>query len=195
MKDKSINNSRKLNEDLNLNQNATVFKQIIEQKDKHFLFNSNKLMNTKLKISLNEKDLNKKMDDKFLYKQIKVKNNSKKNVVFLEKKAKYIFPYYYFLLDYIFDNIINPQRFFCISRNYFTVYNFMCQVYDISTHILLFKQFSLMNAILKKTRYDECDLNKTLFFDKINISDNVLMDRINNNLKTKKSIVNYDNVL
>ena len=195
IKDKSINNSRKLNEDLILNQNATIYKQIIDQKDKHFLFNSNKIMNTKLKMSLNEKDFNKKMDDKFFYKQIKVKDNSKKNIVFLERKAKYIFPYYYFLLDYIFDNIRNPQRFFCIPRNYFTVYNFMCQVYDISTHILLFKQFSLMNTILKKTSYDEGDLNKTLFFDKINISDSLIMEKINNNLQTKKSIVNYDNFL
>ena len=71
----------------------------------------------------------------------------------------------------------------------------MCQVYDISTHILLFKQFSLMNAILKQNKYEENDLNKTLFFDKINISDNMLMEKINNDLKTKKSIVNYDNVL
>ena len=194
IKDKSINNSKKLNEDLILNQSATIFKQIIEQKDQHFLFNSNKIMNTKLKMSLNEKDLNKKMDDKFFYKQIKVKGNSKKNIVFLERKAKYIFPFYYFLLDYIFDNIRNPQRFCCISRNYFTVYNFMCQVYDISTHILLFKQFYLMNTILKKTN-DEYDLNKTLLFDKINIGDDLLMEKINNNLQTKKSIVNYDNFL
>ena len=195
MKDKSINNFGKINEDLNHNQTATIFKQFLDQKDKHFLFNSNKIMNTKLKISLKEKDLNKKMDDKFFYKQIKVKDNSKKNIIFLEKKAKYLFPYYYFLLDYIFDNIFNPQKFFCIPRNYFTVYNFMCQVYDISTHILLFKQFSLMNAILKKTKNDECDFNKTLFFDKINISDDILMEKINNNLQSKKSIVNYDNFL
>jgi hypothetical protein len=196
MKEKSINNSRNLNEDSNHHyKTATVFKQIIEQNNKHFQINSNKIINTKLKISINEKDLNKKKDDKYFYQPLKIKDNSKKNIVILEKKSKYIFPYYYFLMDCIFDNIINPQKICCIPKNYFTVYNFMCQVYDISTHILLFKQFSLMNAILKKTKYEESDLNKTLFFDKINISDNILMERINNDLKTKKSIVNYDNVL
>ena len=195
MKDKSINNSRNLNEELNNRQNPTIFKKITDQKDKFSLFNSNKIINSKLKISLNEKDFNKKMDENFFYKPLKIKDNSKKNILVLEKKAKYIFPFYFFLLDAIFDNLLNPQKFFCISKNYFTVYNFMCQVYDISTHILLFKQFSLMNAILKQNKYEETDLNKTLFFDKINISDNMLMEKINNDLKTKKSIVNYDNVL
>ena len=71
----------------------------------------------------------------------------------------------------------------------------MCQIYDISTHILLFKQFSLMNIILKNIEYEDSDLNKTLFFEKINISDDMHMERINNVLKKKKSIVNYDNVL
>ena len=52
-----------------------------------------------------------------------------------------------------------------------------------------------MNAILKKTKNDDCDFNKTLFFNKINISDSIIMEKINNNLKSKKSIVNYNNVL
>ena len=154
-------------------------------------------MNSKLQISINEKGFNKKMEmnENFFYKPIKTRENPKNNLLVLEKKTKFIFPFYYFLLDALFDNLINPQRFFCISKNYFTVYNFMCQVYDISTHILLFKQFSLMNAILKQTKYEGSDLNKTLFFDKINIGDNMIMEKINNNLKTKKSIVNYDSVL
>ena len=57
------------------------------------------------------------------------------------KVSNYIFPYYYFFLDIIFDKLIKPQKFFCIPKAYFTVYNFMCQIYDISTHIILFKQF------------------------------------------------------
>jgi hypothetical protein len=194
----SINNhSRNLNEDLANHQNATIFKKTTEQKDKHSLFNSHNIMNSKLQISINEKGFNKKMEmnENFFYKPIKTRENPKNNLLVLEKKTKFIFPFYYFLLDALFDNLINPQRFFCISKNYFTVYNFMCQVYDISTHILLFKQFSLMNAILKQTKYEGSDLNKTLFFDKINIGDNMIMEKINNNLKTKKSIVNYDSVL
>jgi hypothetical protein len=194
----SINNhSRNLNEDLGNHQNATIFKKTTEQKDKHSLFNSHNIMNSKLQISINEKGFNKNMEmnENFFYKPIKMRENPKNNLLVLEKKTKFIFPFYYFLLDALFDNLINPQRFCCISKNYFTVYNFMCQVYDISTHILLFKQFSLMNAILKQTKYEGSDLNKTLFFDKINIGDNMIMEKINNNLKTKKSIVNYDSVL
>ena len=196
MKEKSINNSRNLNEKLNQhNQNSTVFQQFIEQNNKHFQISSHKIFSSKFKINLKEKDSDKKMNDNCFYQPIKIKDNSKNNLVTQEKKSKYLFPYYYFLLDYIFDNIINPQKFFCIPKNYFTVYNFMCQIYDISTHILLFKQFSLMNIILKNIEYEDSDLNKTLFFEKINISDDMHMERINNVLKKKKSIVNYDNVL
>ena len=67
----------------------------------------------------------------------------------------------------------------------------MCQVYDISTHILLFKQFSLMNAILKQNKYEETDLNKTLFYDKINIGDNLLMEKINNYFFIKFFVFNF----
>ena len=68
--------------------------------------------------------------------------NSSKNKI-MNKKEKYLFPFYYYFMDFIFDNIINPRRFFCISRTYLTVYYFMCNLYDISTHLILFKHYYL----------------------------------------------------
>ena len=80
-----------------------------------------------------------------------------------EKKDIYIFPYYYFFLDCVFDNLIFPQKFFCMQKAYFTVYNFMCQIYDISTHIILFKQFNLLNNIMLEKIYETLPKKKLHF--------------------------------
>ena len=105
------------------------------------------ILNQKEKVDINSKklpvltELPKKSEDVINSPNKKEKNLSKKNSVF---------PFYYFFLDCYFDRLINPQQFHSISQKYFTVYNFMSQIYDISTHILLFKQFNLVNNGLKK---------------------------------------------
>ena len=101
------------------------------------------------------------------------------------KRKRDLLPYYYFFMDFFFDKLIKPNKFFCLSKKYFTVYNFMCQIYDISTHIILFKQF---NHLLRQMVQDHgfCPIHA---FKKINIEDNEIISRINNDLKTKKSIL------
>ena len=112
------------------------------------------------------------------------------NITFEPKswRKKYIFPYHYFLLDFFFDKLINPQKFFCVSKKYFTVYNFMCQIYDISTHIILFKQFNILNNILQKI-YEDSGNCPARPFKKININDNEVIEKLNKDLKSKKSIL------
>ena len=104
------------------------------------------------------------------------------------KKKKYLFPFYYYFLDFYFDKLINPQQFLCVSKKYFTVYNFMTHIYDISTHILLFKQFNLINTSLKHI-YEENGFCPAHPFKKINLKDEELMARINEGLKREKSIL------
>ena len=64
----------------------------------------------------------------------------------------------------------------------------MCQIYDISTHIILFKQFNLLNNTLKKI-YEENGFCPAYPFKKININDNDIIDKLNKDLKNKKSIL------
>ena len=99
-------------------------------------------------------------------------------------KKKSVFPFHYYFLDFYFDRIINPQQFYSISPKYFTVYNFMSQIYDISTHIILFKQFNLVNNELKKI-YEEKGFCPAQPFRKININNNELMEKLNTELKKK----------
>ena len=103
-------------------------------------------------------------------------------------KKKYIFPYYYYLYDFFFDKLINPQKCFCLPKTYFTVYNFMSHIYDISTHIVLVKQFIILNNFMQKI-YEEKGYCPAHPFKKININDNILIDKINKDLKCKKSIL------
>ena len=64
----------------------------------------------------------------------------------------------------------------------------MSQIYDISTHIILFKQFSIFNNLLKKL-VRENGFSPIHTFKKINIKDKDIIAKINKDLRTKKSII------
>jgi hypothetical protein len=104
------------------------------------------------------------------------------------KKVEHIFPYYYFFLDLFFDKLIYPQKFFCLQSSYFTVYNFMGRIYDISTHIILFKHFNLLNILVKQI-YENDDFPPNKPFRKINITDEKIMEKLNDDLRGRKSIL------
>jgi hypothetical protein len=117
-----------------------------------------------------------------------INNSSLPNYKKRKKIQNHIFPFYYFFLDVFFDKLINPQKFCFISKTYFTVYNFMCQIYDISTHIILFKQFNFLNNCVKKI-YEERGYCYIHPFHKININDENAIEKLNYDLKNKKSIL------
>ena len=141
----------------------------------------------------------KKKISKEVQKPIKIKDPPKKKAEKGNKKKGkkdiFIFPYYYFFLDCLFDKLINPQKFFCMQKAYFTVYNFMCQIYDISTHIILFKQFNLLNNMVLEKIYEDNGICPTKPYNKINISDNKTVEKLNKDLKNKKSILFSNNLL
>jgi hypothetical protein len=65
----------------------------------------------------------------------------------------------------------------------------MSHIYDISTHILLFSQFNLINNLIKQI-YEENGFCPIHPFKKINIKDEELMARIKEGLnKREKSIL------
>ena len=109
-------------------------------------------------------------------------------IIFKPKRMKYLFPFYYYFLDFYFDKLIHPQQFCCVSKKYFTVYNFMSHIYDISTHILLFKQFNLINNSLMHI-YEENGFCPAHPFKKINIKDEELMARMNEGLKKREKSI------
>ena len=155
---------------------------------------SDTIINNKLFQNFNNKSnialKNENVIKRFNEKDISLINASSDNNInrSLSRRNNYLFPYYYFLLDFFFDKLINPQQFCCLSKTYFTVYNFMCQIYDISTHIILFKQFNVVNNCIKKI-YEENGFYPAYTFKKINIKDHNIIDKINKDLKKKNSII------
>ena len=82
-----------------------------------------------------------------------------------------------------------------MPRAYFTMYNFMCQIYDISTHIILFKQFNLLNNMILEKIYEDNGICPSKPYTKININDNKVVEKLNKDLKNKKSILFSNNLL
>jgi hypothetical protein len=181
----------------NFNKNSANY--LKEYKYNNYISNKNLSLN-RLNFSLFKQNPNKKSNEKGNLTFINIKNNkycsfdesirkNKKNNTNQNKNKSRIFPYYYFLLDIIFDNLINPKKFFCISKNYFLLFNFMCKIYDISTHILFFKQFNLINKFFKHKKIEENEINNSLFSKRININNNQIMNKIDTDLN---KISNYD---
>ena len=84
-------------------------------------------------------------------------------------------------MDFIFDRLIQPKKFMNISEKYLIVYNFMNQLYDISTYLLLYKQFQLLKISLDREKRQI--INEHV---KINISNDEFMNHLDNDLRSRK---------
>ncbi len=163
---------------------------------------SNNMLSNKLSRSLNnEKQINNKISQK----EMSLVNSKKKSSSIydpLETKVSFnkyensnnLFPYSFYLIDFFYNNSINPKKYICISKKYFIVYKFMCHLYDVSTHIMLFKQFNILYNFISSKICEERDntLYEYYLMNKINIGDSHLMEKLGNSLNNKKSIL-YSN--
>ena len=93
-----------------------------------------------------------------------------------------------------FDKFYKTKNIVCINKLYFTVYNFMGQIYDISTHILFYKQLNLLNKMLKEKISEGKDLLTLLSLNKINLNDHQNVEKLNTKYKKRKSLI-YTNSL
>ena len=165
------------------------------KENKYYNNRSNVFLNEENQISiLNKKDIisNNKSNKSNLFESLKTKISPKK---IRKKKKQYLFPTYYFFLDFFLDKLIHPQRFFCLPKAYFTVYNFMCQIFDISTHIILFKHFNSLDKLIKEKAYEKDGVCQIKPYKKINLSDEKKVEKINKDLKSNKSILFSNNLL
>ena len=109
---------------------------------------------------------------------------------FNKHKMKYLFPYYYFLLDFIFDKLLHPEKFLCFPKTYFIVYNYMCQIYDISSHIILFKQVNILKNMFEYKNYgNEDEISSIRKFPKINIRHARSIEQLGRDLEKRRSVI------
>ena len=95
---------------------------------------------------------------------------------------KELFSIYYFIMDIFVDKFVKPKKFCKINKNYFRVHKFMGKIFDISSHILLFKYSNILKYLFLKGTNEENEI----FNLKININNESLMkeiDEINNDMK------------
>jgi hypothetical protein len=190
LEDSNINNINRYNKnnfnienDVENNQNETIYRIKKEDLNSKISLKSNILSN-KINNSMNEEDINKNFKikqmsltnsrNKFksLYNYLEIKDSFKSSST--RKNQKYIFPYYYFFFEFFYDKVISPKKYFCIPKTYFAIYNFMCQIYDISTHIIIFRNFNLLNNALKAKLTEENINFPSRLFNNTNYSENKL---------------------
>ena len=86
---------------------------------------------------------------------------------------KPLFTYIYYFFSLFIKNINlskNNNKFF--SRKYINVYNFICQLFDVSTYFVLLREFDVLkNSLLDKKKLKLVETRK-----KINVNDNAFMN-------------------
>ena len=154
--------------DLNENQNK---KKMINQMIQNPITNQERINNSKI--------MN-------IEKVMNINSNDMKHII----SKKKLFPLYYLFMDVFLDIIEQPKKFCVVSQQYLTVYNFMSQLYDISTYVLLYKHFNIIRRILYFKYYDCFSQTK-----KINILNEEIMLNINDCLRNKKNAIFSNDLL
>ena len=93
---------------------------------------------------------------------------------------KEVFPISYYFMNLILDRFIKPKSFFCLDKKYFIMYNFMVQIFDISSHIRLLKHFIIFKDFYFSSEYNSKRKNLLNLNRKININDEKKMEDIEN---------------
>ena len=120
-----------------------------------------------------------------LSESIKISNSHYNNKL-INNQREYLFSYYYYFFDFIF-NIMKPQKFCNFDKKYLIIYNLMCQIYDISSHIYLVKQFYILNNVTKEKINEEKEIHLKKLSSKININDNQNIENLRNEFKSDKT--------
>ena len=101
--------------------------------------------------------------------------NEKKNIDNkkrqIKSKNRYIktklFPYRYYLFSIFINNIDVNRNYKFITKKFIVVYNFICQILDISSYLILQKEFEIMKNTILMEKYREILENRK----KINVND------------------------
>ena len=142
-------------------------------------------------ISINEK--NPKNDKNFRINSINFKNlNLNKNLslkykepVFPKKKrfvANKLFPFRYYFCPIFLKNLDITPHSFCMSRKFIKVYNFLCQLFDISSYCILQREFN----IVKNTIFDEKNIKLIEKKSKINVNSQSFIRDMNDCIGSNK---------
>ena len=126
-----------------------------------FQFNKNE-------ISLSPKYSKSKIKQKFSSED---KLNFTNNLINIKGKTQYVkkklFPYKYYLCSIFIKNINISKKPIFFTRKFIAVYNFICQLFDISSYLILQREFQILKSTLMIGKYRAVLENR----QKINVND------------------------
>ena len=147
----SYNNLSNRNHYINLNKNIEDLFSVQSN-----ILSSNIYINNKNNKVNNNENEKKNIDNK--KRQIKSKNR------YIKTK---LFPYRYYLFSIFIKNIDANRNYKFITKKFIVVYNFICQILDISSYLILQKEFEIMKNTILMEKYREILENRK----KINVND------------------------
>ncbi len=86
-------------------------------------------------------------------------NSDTNNVITFKIKTKtrylkkQLFPYKYYLCSIFIKNTDISNKTFCFTRKFIVVYNFICQLFDISSYLILQREFETMKNTLIEEKH------------------------------------------
>ena len=99
------------------------------------------------------------------------KSNMSHSIFKAPSKVNYVqkklFPYKYYLCSIFIKNIVLPKNSIFFTKKFIVVYNFICQLFDISSYLILQKEFQIMKNTIMIGKYGDIFENRT----KINVND------------------------
>ena len=160
--------------------------------------------NPKNKIINNEKEISDQNRDISLYEHNNNKNKNKKSENEKEKKVRYatnspldgendsgfisniIFPYRYYLCSIFIKHGHISAKSHLFTKKFIDVYNFICKLFDISSYLIMQKEFEILKSTILVGKYrDILDNNQNRNINELNFNLNM-----REYLKTKKYFFN-----
>jgi hypothetical protein len=99
--------------------------------------------------------------------------------VYIKEK---LFPYKYYLFSVFIKNLNTSKENIFFNQRFAKIYTFVCQLFDITTYLSLQREF----IALKKTSFDENEINIIEKNRKININNNNFIKDINTCIEENK---------
>ena len=157
----SIKNYKIMNTDNIANKNIYFNKKLEDL----FSIRSNNNLSSNLNNSSKDFQIISNKNDKKSIENISMQQKSKT----LDKRyiKKTLFPYRYYLCSIFIKNIDVYRNYIFFSKKFIVVYNFICQLFDISSYLILQKEFEIMKNTILVDKYKDILENR----QKINVND------------------------
>jgi hypothetical protein len=160
----NYNNRKKINKNINNNLKNSCINE--GEKNKTLKRNTNEEF---FSIKSNEISSNPQFSN-FDVKKNNTHENDKRKLN-SQLKASYVkktlFPYKYYLCSIFIKNIDTTKKSIFFTRKFLSVYNFICQLFDISSYLILQREFEIMKNTMIVGKFKDILENR----QKINVND------------------------